>query len=152
MTNRFGNKAYCFEEVDVLRFPVVNAFYKHVRQRVRLKSSDRVFIVKNEQKIIAAVRLQDDKPYYFLRNMQVVAGMQRQGVGHYLLQNVMPILDTKACYCYPFTHLQGFYEQAGFLTVSSRCVPEGIIQKYHRYVAQGRDIIIMVTPQLTASG
>jgi N-acetylglutamate synthase-like GNAT family acetyltransferase len=138
-----------FEQLDDIQLPLVNKFYKSCRYSAKAGRGDHVFVVRSvshgSQTIVAAVRLQlKASGFFFLRSMCVDPNYRRQGVGHYLLQQLTPFLLGKKCYCYPFTHLQSFYALVGFELIDQKNSPAFMTDPLQRYVQQGRDIVLML--------
>ncbi|NIB44434.1 GNAT family N-acetyltransferase [Pseudomaricurvus alkylphenolicus] len=135
------------ELLDELQLPLVNKFYKRCRYSAKAGRGEKVYVLRDQSGIVAAVRL-EPKPqgYYFLRSMCVDPALRRQGLGAQLLKALTPLLEQTRCYCYPFDHLQAFYAEAGFEQVPSETMPDFIRDGLLRYRAQGRKILLMVRP------
>lgn len=131
-------------EIDSLSLPLVNRFYKSCRYSAKAGRGERVFVLRSDGQITAALRL-SPKPdgFYFLRSMCVAPARRGQGFGSRLLQEILPELDRLDCYCFPFSHLQGFYAQVGFQLAAEASVADFIRDPFRRYRQQGRNIIIM---------
>lgn len=138
--------------VDVLSLPLVNRFYKHCRYSAKAGRGETVFVAKLGMRIVGAVRLiSADDGYVFLRSMCIDPEWRRQGIGQQLLRGMLPFLDKVNCYCYPFSHLIDFYNQAGFVHVHETDVPLWVSAACERYRQQGRDIQIMLRHKMTES-
>ena len=135
--------------LDPIKLKLVNKFYKQSRNSGKASRSDQVWVIRNPQEIVAALRLIDVKCDLLLRSMCVKPELRKQGLGTFLLEGIVDALAIKDCYCYPFTHLVTFYRVAGFEEVAVDVVPEWISTPYHRYKGQGRDIVIMKRSQTT---
>ena len=133
------------ERLQPLQLPLVNRFYRDCRYSARAGRGEAVYVARAEGRIIAAVRLVP-KPdnHCFLRSFCVAPSWRRQAVGRRLLQALVPVLEGRRCYCFPFTHLQEFYRSAGFIAVAAQTQPDFIADPYHRYCRQGRDILLML--------
>lgn len=140
-------RMYQIECVPQLQFPLVNKFYKACHYSGNAGRGDTVFALRSAQGIVAAVRLQpQSEGWYFLRSMCVAPNLRGQGLGTQLLQGLETFLQQHPCYCYPFDHLQSFYERAGFQRQDLLQAPEHMQGAFQRYILQGRKIILMVRP------
>lgn len=136
---------YRVECVAEVQFPLVNKFYKACRYSGKATRGDSIFALKGAQGIVAAVRLEPrSNGWYFLRSMCVAPELRRQGLGSQLLRGLDDFLQQHPCYCYPFDHLQGLYQQAGFRLQDPHTAPAEMQEAFRRYTAQGRKIILMV--------
>jgi len=143
-------------KLESIQLPLVNKFYKRCGDSAKAGRGDIVYVVRRAGAIVAAVRLQErSSGSYFLRSMCVAPELRRQGVGGFLLAGMREFLDTIHCYCYPFSHLDGFYSAAGFQVVEPDGLPDYICAPLMRYRQQGRKLLLMVrdpkaskTPQL----
>lgn len=133
------------ECVPEMQFPLVNKFYKACRYSGKAVRGETVFTLKGPQGMVAAVRLEPKSDgWYFLRSMCVAPELRGQGLGSQLLRGLEDFLQQHPCYCYPFDHLQGFYEQAGFTLQDPHSASAEIQETFQRYTAQGRKIILMM--------
>jgi len=141
-------------ELPDIQLPLVNRFYKDSGDSAKAGRGDRVFVVRGYSepnstvsKIVAAVRLQEKAGgWWFLRSMCVAPELRGQGVGRALLAGLKDFLSDNSCFCYPFKHLQHFYELAGFELIASEEVvrqPHFMTEPFERYRRQGRKIILM---------
>lgn len=95
------------------------------------------------QPLVAALRLSPLGDDYLLRSMCVAAEQRRQGIGQQFLQALQPVLTVHRVYCFPFSHLIAFYQQAGFTLIAPEDAPPGIADKFLRYLNNGKDICLM---------
>jgi len=142
-------------EVEALapeRFPLANRFYKQCRFSAKCQRSDKVWVIRGEQRqVVAAVRLVprgDDA--WLLRSLCVAPTLRGGAIGSALLEGIRPFLEQVRCYCYPFAYLQRFYERAGFVELAAEDAPADIRGPWEKYNRQGRDLLIMAySGQLT---
>ncbi len=134
------------QRVEELRLPLVNRFYKDCRYSAKAGRGEQVYSLSCDGSMTAVVRLQQKSDQLFLRSMCVAPSMRGRGLGRELLLALLPALESMPSYCYPFSHLQGFYAQAGFVVSREDQVADFIALAYRRYRQQGRDIIIMTRP------
>jgi len=133
-----------FEHLEPIQLPLVNRFYKDCRYSAKANRSDEVYVLRHDGKIVAALRLSLKlEQHLFLRSMCVHPEYQRKGLGAALLKALGPVLAQQPVYCFPFTHLEGFYGNAGFERKSPESVASFIRDPWASYCRQGRDIIIM---------
>lgn len=138
---------YRVESVPEVQFPLVNKFYKACRYSGKAVHGDSVFALKGAQGLAAAVRLEPKSDgWYCLRSMCVAPELRGQGLGSQLLHGLQDFLQQHPCYCYPFDHLQSFYQPVGFRLQDPHTAPAEMQAAFHRYRAQGRKIILMVRP------
>lgn len=136
---------YRVECVPEIQFPLVNKFYKACRYSGKAVRGEAVFALKGLQGMVAAVRLEPkNEGWYCLRSMCVAPELRGQGLGTQLLYGLEDFLRQNPCYCYPFDHLQGFYEQSGFRLQDPHTAPVHMLESFQRYTRQGRKIILMV--------
>ncbi len=132
-----------FSLVDHYSLPRVKHFYKNNGMRAQAPRSDEVYIATQGTKIVAALRLHPVNHVFLLRSMCVDSQLRNQGIGSILLDHLQPRLDEIECYCFPFSHLTGFYQRAGFHIISTDLAPEAINDKFQRYLGNGKDICLM---------
>jgi len=135
------------EVADHAILPLIRRFFQHNGMRAQAAKSDRIYIARllsdNNKPIIAALRLCKINQDWLLRSMCVEKNFQRQGVGLTMLKQIQTELKEKHCYCFPYTHLQSFYQQAGFKLIDSAQASPEIEQRFSQYSNNGIDIIIM---------
>lgn len=95
------------------------------------------------QQLVAALRLSPVGEHYLLRSMCVAQDLRRQGIGQQFLQTLQPILAAHDVYCFPFSHLLEFYQQANFALIDPNDAPPGIADKFSRYLNNGRNLCLM---------
>ena len=140
---------FIFEQVQVSHFPLVKNFYKAANYFSQVSKKDEVYILRDSTQnnsIIAAVRLVKTADYLILRSMVVLPERQRQGIGHFFLENLKPHLGRRNCWCFPFKWLETYYASIGFQTCLPEEAPILIRNKFLQYSEQGRKILIMGYP------
>jgi N-acetylglutamate synthase-like GNAT family acetyltransferase len=131
-----------FTEWQGEHFRPVNQFYKKQKHKGSASGDERVFIIEYGEAIIAAVRLVPHDDYYWLRSLYVEQTLQGQSLGSQLLSFVQVNIHT-AIYCFPYLHLEHFYQQAGYVFVAESDMPQSIRQLYTRYNRKGQGILAM---------
>ncbi|OED40306.1 hypothetical protein ACH42_16820 [Endozoicomonas sp. (ex Bugula neritina AB1)] len=133
------------EELPPIRFPLVNRFLKDNGHKGKVRGNERAFILRNDQgKIVAALRACSKTEGYLLRSVQVDRTLYGKGYGSRLVKEAALMLMPAQCWCYPFRHLQHFYEECEFQQCSPQEVPEDIRGPYERYVQQDQGLLLMV--------
>lgn len=98
---------------------------------------------QTSQQLVAALRFSPLGGDLLLRSMCVAAEQRRQGIGQQFLQALQPILASHNIYCFPFSHLVSFYQQANFVLIATEDAPPAIADRFSRYLNNGRDICLM---------
>ena len=111
--------------------------------RAQAAKIDEVFVLKQQHKLLAALRLCPQDDVWLLRSMCVAEDYRGQGIGAYFLQQIQPALNKKHCYSFPYTHLERFYQQAGFRPINPGLAPSSIAEKFQQYTDAGKNIILM---------
>lgn len=121
----------------------IKTLYRQCGYGGGLNEEDLIMIAQLEGKIVGAVRLCPDTDFFVLRGMQVLASLQRQGIGTQLLEACTEQIMDRACYCIPWKHLRLFYQQAGFQEVSPVEVPTLLRERFDNYISRGLNVILM---------
>lgn len=132
-----------FSQVNHYSLPRVKHFYKNNGMRAQAPRSDEVYIASQGTSIVAALRLHPLGKAFLLRSMCVDNSLRQTGIGSALLEYLQPRLQSIDCYCFPFSHLQMFYQRAGFITIPVAEAPEAITDRFQRYLNNGKDICLM---------
>jgi len=115
--------------------------------RAQAAKADRVFIARADtnkpKSIIAALRLCPLGNSWLLRSMCVDQPFQRHGVGRQMLKLLKAELATTNCYCFAWSHLQDFYQQAGFSLIDIDQASDEIANRFKQYADNNRDIQLM---------
>lgn len=132
---------------DAAILPLVKRFFHAQGMRSQAARADDVIIARDKQtanrNIVAALRLCPLQDSWLLRSMSVQKEYQRRGIGLTMLQQINDQLSEKACYCFPYPHLESFYARAGFKLIEPEQATEEIKQLFMQYKNNGKDIIIM---------
>lgn len=123
-------------------FRPVNQFYRSQKHKGSASGEEQVFIIELDDKIVGAVRLVPYPDYFWLRSLQIEASLKGQRLGSRLLAYVHKQID-QPIYCFPFTHLDHFYTQAGYQHVKENNLPESIAHLFARYSRKGQGILAM---------
>lgn len=126
-----------------LQLPLAKRFYQQAAYRCRFNRNSRVFALYLHHDIIAAVQLDNEGDYDFLRAMVVAPALRGRGYAHYLLQQLQPHLENCTCWCFPFQYLENLYRAAGFIATDTGRAPVALQQRLARYQRQGKALITM---------
>jgi len=123
-------------------FRAVNQFYRRQKHKGSASGDERVFVIEHDSQIIAAVRLVPYEGYYWLRSLYVEQTQQAKKLGSQLLAYLDQHI-TQPIYCFPYLHLDHFYQQAGYQLIGEDKMPQSIFQLYTRYNRKGQGILAM---------
>lgn len=137
------------ERLSDEKLPLVNRFYRDCRYSAKAGRGDWVYVLRLNNRIVAAVKLvpqiRQAQQWLFLRSMCVAPEQRRKNLGSKLLFELQGDLDGQLSYCYPFAHLQSFYEQIGFCCKGEGAdLPNELFQGQARLNQQGRNVLLMV--------
>lgn len=121
----------------------VKRFYREHKMKPQAAKSDDIYIALLNNRLIGAVRLCPHENTWLLRSMCIKTNLRNQGIGHFMLSQLTEILAEKQCYCFPFTHLENFYNKTGFNKIESKDAAKVIEKKYSGYLANGKKILLM---------
>lgn len=108
-------------------------FYTSVGYTTPIVSSDEVLFALSDQKIIALVRLCKEFDHLVLRGMEVSPEYQRRGIGSQLLHNLSAMISNRECWCLPYSYLEDFYGQIGFIKMDTLQAPEFLRKRLSDY-------------------
>nr|WP_286198113.1 GNAT family N-acetyltransferase [Salinisphaera sp. G21_0] len=132
------------EELNPIAFPLINRFFKENGHKGKASSEERVWVARCAKgNIIAGLRASPKSDGYLLRSVQVASNAQRKGIGSFFLSEVLKNLNAVNCWCYPYVHLELFYQRAGFFSPEPDSVPSDILAPYLRYRQQGHTFLLM---------
>ena len=134
-----------FIELEKVKYPLVNQFYKRVYKKGIAGKNEAVFILKNEQQIICSAKLKSIEQELLLTGVACDSHYQHQGYASLLVTKLLQIQE-QSIYCFPYPHLKGFYQQLGFTLLTLEEAPKPIQQRFTRYL-QHRELLLMVFKQ-----
>lgn len=140
---RDSYSGYIVQKAEVITLPQVKRFYRDNGLRAQAAKADDVYVLKRKTELLAALRLCPLDESYLLRSMCVKEGMRREGLGGFFLAELQSVLETKQCYSFPYSRLQSFYENAGFVCKDIESAPDVISILFKRYLDGGKKIILM---------
>ena len=124
----------------------VAAFYEEVGYSCGVCSGDRIVVARDEQTIVAAVRLCEEEGVLVARGMYVAETLRRKGLGASLLERASSEIGRAECWCVPYAHLVEFYSRAGFVVCDNTAAPDFLLARLKRYTASGKKVAIMRRP------
>ena len=131
-----------FIELEKLKYPLVNQFYKRVYKKGIAGKNEAVFIIKNTQQIICSAKLKSIEQSLLLTGVACDEDFQHQGYASQLVKQLLE-KQQQAIFCFPYPHLEVFYQRLGFSHLSVQDAPEAIQTRILRY-RQHRDLLLMV--------
>ena len=120
-----------FAQLNRQEIPLANQFYKQVYKKGVAKKNEQVFVLK-DQNILCAARLKDLKVGLLLTGVACKDEQRGQGIASLLVKKLLS-LQEQTIYCFPYPHLQHFYQKLGFTLCSLEQLPEEIAIRYQRY-------------------
>jgi len=133
---------YTFSQWQEPNFRAVNQFYRSQKHKGSASGDEHVFIIKDVDDIIGAVRLVPYEGYFWLRSLYIKQEIQAQGLGSALLAFVHSHISLPI-YCFPYLHLDHFYSKAGYDLVKEAELPQNLAQLYGRYNRKGQGVLVM---------
>ena len=134
------------EELPSLLFPLVNRFFKENGHKGKARGNERVFVLKgSDGQTLAALRATPKQNGFLLRSVQVDRSRYGEGLGSQLVSDTLTMIAPAICWCYPFDHLQHFYESCGFQICSPEQVNDDIKGPFQRYTQQGQKLLLMTS-------
>lgn len=134
-----------FIELEKVKYPLVNQFYKRVYKKGIAGKNEAVFIIKHEQQIICSAKLKSIEENLLLTGVACDADYQHQGYASQLVKQLLQ-KQQQWIFCFPYPHLEGFYQQLGFTHLTVDDAPEAIQTRIVRY-RQHRELLLMVFKQ-----
>lgn len=95
-----------------------------------------------QDQIIACGCLRQLAECQLLAGVAVAPDYQGQGVARLLLKSMVEELDN-GTFTFPYRYLVPFYQSLGFVEVDKEGQPSAILDRFHTYRRQGRDIVLM---------
>lgn len=129
-----------FEIVNKAQIKLVNAFYKQVYKKGLANKSDQIFVLK-DQEILCAARIKTVSGAQLLTGVATHEEVRKQGLASELIKQILS-LQQEVLYCFPYPHLQSFYQSLGFTLFSPEQLPEGLALAYQKY-SQRKKLSVM---------
>lgn len=120
----------------------LNRFYKRNGHKGKAAEDDQAFWLLWQEEVLAGVRFSAFADGCVLRGLWVHRSWRGCGLGSQLLQGCRSYWQSQRCYCFPFSHLEAFYRQHGFVLPDSH-TPVECLQQLQRYCQRGEDVLLM---------
>jgi len=131
--------------LEKMQYPLVNQFYKRVYKKGIAGKNEAVFILRNEQQIICSAKLKTLEGSLLLTGVACDPDHQHQGYASQLVKQLLE-KQQQSIFCFPYAHLEDFYQRLGFTHLAVEEAPEEIQTRILRY-RQHRDLLLMVCKQ-----
>ena len=131
-----------FLELPIDALPLVDRFYKDCGEKARTGKTDRVFVLKQQHRWLAAARIVRIDSALLLRNLTVLPALRRRGLARQLMTLMLDRLQTDV-YCYALAELEVFYASLGFSKAGAESVPAAIATPFIRYQNNGKSFVLM---------
>jgi GNAT superfamily N-acetyltransferase len=105
-----------------------------------------VVVAESGADLVGIGRVQVEDEVLVLRGMRVDAPYRHRGVGTRLLELLAAGIESRVCYCIPYSHLAGFYQHAGFVEQDPATAPVFLQLRLKEYRKAGNDVILMLRP------
>ena len=137
---------YDFIELEKIKYPLVNQFYKRVYKKGLADKSETVFILKNNQAIICSAKLKPLTGDLLLTGVACDEQYQHQGHATRLVEALLKT-QNQPIYCFPYPYLEGFYLRLGFTHLALDKTPDNIQKRFLDY-QKHRQLLLMVFKQI----
>jgi N-acetylglutamate synthase-like GNAT family acetyltransferase len=134
-----------FIELEKVKFPLVNRFYKRAYKKGIASKNETVFILKNNQGIICSAKLKSIEESLLLTGVACDPKYQHQGHTSMLIKTLLKNQD-QSVYCFPYAHLEAFYLRLGFTFLTPDQAPKMVQQRFFRY-QQHQNLLLMIYKQ-----
>lgn len=131
-----------FMALEKIKYPLVNQFYKRVYKKGIAGKNEAVFIIKNSQQIICSAKLKNIEQHLLLTGVACDKDFQQQGYATALIKQLLSQQQAPV-FCFPYAHLDDFYQRLGFEHLAIQQAPAAIEQRFLRYQQQ-RDLRLMI--------
>ncbi|OLQ89960.1 GNAT family N-acetyltransferase [Vibrio ponticus] len=131
------------ETLDPIKLPLVARLYKAHYPSGKAKSNELTIAGYLEHQLACVVRFRPIEQYHLLTGMLVVPELRELGLGHQLLNHCQTEVCNTNTYCFAYPHLENFYQQHGFATISADTLPNSLNQLFTRYTGSGKALIPM---------
>ncbi|WP_019613612.1 GNAT family N-acetyltransferase [Psychromonas ossibalaenae] len=138
-----------FIELEKIKYPLVNQFYKRVYKKGLAGKNEAVFALKDKQ-IICSAKLKTLGEHQLLTGVACDPEHRGKGYASQLITKIL-LSHKRVIYCFPYAHLKSFYSQLGFVPAEQHTVPEVISSRYSSY-SNNRDLLLMIySPNICSS-
>ncbi|WP_323845970.1 GNAT family N-acetyltransferase [Microbulbifer magnicolonia] len=137
------NQKFSAHWLSEAEIPLANKFYRTHKFRGKARRHDPCMVIRDEQKqIVACGCLRQLTECQLLTGVAVAEDYRGQGVARLLLNSMGEAFD-EWTFTFPYSHLVPFYLSVGFVEVDREGLPSPVLDRFHTYQKQGRDIVLM---------
>lgn len=130
-----------FIELEKVKYPLVNQFYKQVYKKGVATKNESVFILWQKE-IICSAKMKRIDHSLLLTGVACSPEFRSKGYASLLIEKLLH-LQEQPVYCFPYAHLEVFYKKLNFVTVEAKECPEEITVRFNKY-SQNRALLLMV--------
>jgi N-acetylglutamate synthase-like GNAT family acetyltransferase len=130
-----------FIELETIKHPLVNRFYKRVYKKGLARKDERVFVLQDKA-LICSAKLKQLDQQQLLTGVACAPEYRGKGYASLLIKKMM-LEQKQPVYCFPYAHLLPFYTRLGFICADVRSVPEIIRARFSAY-SKNRDLELLV--------
>ncbi|QFI54131.1 GNAT family N-acetyltransferase [Aeromonas simiae] len=121
-----------FEEYYDADLTLIRDFYETAFSRYEPDIGERIFIAKDANWLVGALRVRAEERYYHLCGMQLLPHYQQQGIGQQLLSFACGLLDGRPIICQVLPFERDFYMKVGFRPGELHQLPEPLRSRLHQ--------------------
>ena len=136
-----SDKKLQFLELEEIKYPLVNQFYKRVYKKGLARKNEAVFVLKNIR-IVCSGKLKRLDQQRLLTGIACDPDYRGQGYASLLITKILQ-QQQQTIYCFSYAHLQAFYSRLGFVRTDPQTAPE-IIRKTYSSYSKTRALLLMV--------
>lgn len=135
--------AFSAQWLSEAEMPLANKFYRTHKFRGKARRNEPCMVIRDAQRqIVACGCLRKLTDSQLLAGVAVAEGFRGRGVARLLLNRMAEAFD-ESTFTFPYRHLVRFYASLGFVEVDEAGQPSAIVDRFHTYRKQGRDIVVM---------
>lgn len=139
----FSTDSLTAQWLSDMEMPLANKFYRNHNFRGKARRHDPCMVIRyGHNQIIACGSLRKLTDSQLLAGVAVAEDYRGRGVARLLLEHMAEAYDGST-FTFPYQHLVLFYESLGYAEVPEAGLPSAIIDRFHTYQKQGRDIVLM---------
>ncbi|MEH6453432.1 MAG: hypothetical protein V7782_10395 [Psychromonas sp.] len=120
-----------FIALEKIKYPLINQFYKQFYKKGLASKDEDVFILKHHS-IVSSVKLKKIEQSLLLSAVVTATNERGKGYASLLIKTLLQQSST-AIYCFPYLHLELFYQQFGFKQLPIEQVPKAVSKQFNRY-------------------
>lgn len=121
---------------------LLQRFYRSNGHKGKIKPTETAFCLRRNDRILAVVRFAPFADGYVMRGLWVHKEYRGRGAGGQLLLGCKAFWSARPCYCFAYSHLEGFYLKLGFEHPND-LTPAQCQQQLQRYRRRGEDLVLL---------